>query len=68
MIIAICENIRYEIYATGESEEEAKAILWSLVSDYLKGSWQDMNHKELEDHFGCVLIDTEKKPHGFLKI
>ena len=68
MILAICDGTRYEIYATGKTEEEAKSILWGLVRDYLKGrDWADMDHKELEEYFGCVIINLEEKPHGFLK-
>jgi hypothetical protein len=70
MFIAICDGTAHEIYATAETEEEAKSILWGLVSDFLKNAQapqtQEMNSEELENYFGCIVINTTEKPFGFL--
>jgi hypothetical protein len=70
MFIAICDGTAQEIYATGKTEEEAKLILWGLVSSFLKRAQAptaDMNDKQLEDYFGCTVINTTEKPFGFIK-
>jgi len=70
MFIAICDGTDYEIFATAETEEEAKSILWGLVSDFLKraqASTAEMNSEELEEYFGCTIINTTEKPFGFIK-
>ena len=69
MFIAICEGTAREIYATAQTEGEAKAILWGLVSDFLKHAQAPTAEKtseELEDYFGCTIIDTTEKPFGFI--
>lgn len=70
MFIAICDGTAREIYATAQTEEEAKSILWGLVSDFLKhaqASTADMSHEELEEYFGYIMIDTTEKPFGFIR-
>lgn len=70
MFIAICDGTAHEIYATAETEEEAKAILWELVSDFLKNAQAPTAEKtieELEDFFGCTIINTTEKPFGFIR-
>jgi len=70
MFIAICDGTAHEIYATAQTEEEAKSILWGLVSDFLKNAQAptaEMNHEELEAFFGVIVIDTTKKPFGFVR-
>ena len=71
MFIAICEGTSYEIFSTGQTEEEAKRLLWDLVSDFLKkgqaAQTSEMSNEELEEYFGYILINTDEKPFGFLK-
>lgn len=71
MFLAICDGTAYEIYATAQTEDEAKSILWGLVSNYLKKAQapqtSEMNAEELENYFGCTIINTSEKPFGFLK-
>ena len=70
MFIAICDGTAREMYATAQTEEEAKAILWGLVSDFLKQAQAptaEMNAEELEDYFGCTIINTTEKPFGFIR-
>jgi hypothetical protein len=70
MFIAICDGTAHEIYATAQTEEEAKSILWGLVSDFLKNAQAptaEMNHEELEEYFGFIMINTIEKPFGFIR-
>jgi hypothetical protein len=70
MFIAICDGTAHEIYATAQTEEEAKSILWGLVSDFLKNAQAPtagMNFEKLEDYFGCIVINTTEKPFGFVR-
>jgi hypothetical protein len=70
MFVAICDGTAQEMYATGKTEEEAKLILWGLVSSFLKKAQAptaQMNDKELEDYFGCTIINTTEKPFGFIR-
>jgi hypothetical protein len=70
MFIAICDGTAHEIYATAQTEEEAKSILWGLVSDFLKNAQAptaEMNHEELEEFFGFIMINTIEKPFGFIR-
>jgi len=70
MFIAICDGTAQEIYATAQTEEEAKSILWGLVSDFLQKAeapTAEMNNEELEDFFGFIMIDTTEKPFGFIR-
>jgi hypothetical protein len=69
MFIAICTETAQEIYATAETEEEAKLNLWGLVSNFLKNAQAptaEMNFEKLEDYFGCIVINTTEKPFGFI--
>ena len=70
MFIAICDGTAREMYATAQTEEEAKSILWGLVSDFLKQAQAptaEMSHEELKDYFGCIIINTTEKPFGFIR-
>lgn len=70
MFIAICDGTAQEMYATAQTEEEAKSILCGLVSSFLKRAQAptaEMNHEELEEFFGFIIIDTTKKPFGFIR-
>lgn len=70
MFIAICDGTAREIYATAQTEEEAKSILWGLVSNFLKQAQAptaEMTNEELENYFGCTMINTTEKPFGFIK-
>jgi hypothetical protein len=70
MFIAICDGIAQEVYATAQTEEETKSILWGLVSDFLKKAQAltaEMTNEELEDYFGCTIINTTEKPFGFIR-
>ena len=71
MIFAICEGIANTIYATGTTEEETKAKLWDLVHQFLYHAnaveTAYYSPAELEDYFGCVVINTEENPAGFLR-
>jgi hypothetical protein len=70
MFIAICDGTAQEIYATAQTEEETKTILWGLVSDFLKKAeapTAEMNREELENYFGCTIINTTEKPFGFVR-
>ena len=70
MFIAICDGTAHEIYATAETEKEAKLNLWGLVSDFLKNAQAPtagMNFEKLENYFGCIVINTTEKPFGFLR-
>jgi len=70
MFIAICDGTAREMYATAQTEEEAKSILWGLVSDFLKKAQAptaEMTNEELEEYFGCTIIDTTEKPFGFIR-
>lgn len=63
--IAICENLADTVWASGKSELEACASLWERVSQYLKDRQAphtaEMNAEELNEYFGCVVIDLSKK-------
>jgi hypothetical protein len=69
MFIAICDGTAQEVYATAQTEEEAKSILWGLVSDFLKKAQapKEMTNEELENYFGCTIINTTEKPFGFIR-
>ena len=70
MFIAICDGTAREMYATAQTEEEAKSILWGLVSDFLKNAQAPtagMNFEKLENYFGCIVINTTEKPFGFIR-
>lgn len=70
MFIAICDGTAREIYATAQTEDEAKVILWGLVSDFLKRAQAptaEMTNEELENYFGCTMINTTEKPFGFIR-
>ena len=69
--IALCDNLAYSIYETGTTENEAKTTLWALVHNYLVNrqapETSEMSAAELEEFFGCIVIDTKKSPSGFLR-
>lgn len=69
--IALCDNLADSIYATGTTEEEAKANLWFLVHNYLVSRQapvtSEMNATELEEFFGSIIINTKEQPSGFLR-
>ena len=71
MIIAICDGTAETIYATAPTEDEAKATLWELVHQFLYKSnaveTAYYSATELDNYFGCVVIDTEKNPSGSLR-
>lgn len=67
--VAICDGLADSIWATGESEGEACALLWEAVSQYLKdrqAPTSNMTAEQLEKYFGAVIIDLSKKG-GFLR-
>lgn len=62
--IAICESLKDVIWAAGDSEEGAKAILWEKVHDYLAKKrtpeTSDYSAQELESYFGVTIINTSE--------
>lgn len=68
--IAICEGTADSIWASGETEQQAKSRLWVRVHNYLvlrkAPETSTYNREKLEDYFGCVVLDLSENG-GFLK-
>jgi predicted RNase H-like HicB family nuclease len=64
MFVAVCLRTFNEIWAAGDTEEEARAHLWEKVHEYLVDrqapETSEMSANELEEFFGCWVLDTKE--------
>jgi len=62
--VAVCEDLNDILWAAGDTEKQAKALLWDKVHEYLvkreAPETADYTARQLEDHFGVVVIDISE--------
>ena len=63
--IALSINTHDSIWASGETEEEAKTLLWEKVHEYLvkrqAPETAEFSAEQLEEYFGVRIINAEEK-------
>ena len=62
--VAVCDNLNETLWAAGDTEEGAKALLWKRAHEYLvkrqAPETSDYSAEELEDYFGVRVIDISE--------
>ena len=63
--VALCTNTVEYIWASGDTIEEAKALLWEKVHEFLvdRQAPETMyfDAERLEEYFGCWVINTSRR-------